>query len=81
MLLAAERALQLPDAPRSRWHRAGVTPRTARLVELGGYALVLLLAIGWTWTIARAATATEGEEGDLPASIAAAIHSDRPAAA
>ena len=46
-------ALLLPTSPASRWHRAGVTERTERLIDIGGRALVVLLAIGWTWTIAR----------------------------
>ena len=45
-----EGALRLPESPASRWHRAGVTHRTERIIDVGGGALVLLLAIGWAWT-------------------------------
>ena len=69
----AERALQLPAPPSSRWHRAGVSPRTARWLELGGYALVLLLALGWTWTIVLAGMGRLDDGVATPASITAAL--------
>lgn len=82
MLLAAERALHLPLPPTSRWHRAGVTPRTERWLELGGYALVLLLATGWTWTIVMAGMGRLDEGTATPASVTAAITTaDGPTAA
>ena len=73
MLHAAERALHLPTQPASRWHRAGVTPRTARLLELGAYCLLLMLAVGWTWTIVMAAMGRVTAGGASAASIAAAV--------
>jgi hypothetical protein len=51
----AEHAMRLPQRPTSRWHRAGISPRTERIFELIGGALVMLLAVGWTWSIAEAA--------------------------
>lgn len=54
MLHAAERALSLPAAPTSRWHRAGLTPRAERWLELAGGLLLILLTIGWVWTIVMA---------------------------
>ncbi len=54
LIHAAERALHLPLPSTNRWHRAGVTPRTERLLLYGGYGLLLLLAAGWTWTIVMA---------------------------
>ena len=82
MLDAAERALNLPEPPASRWHRAGVTPRTERLLELGGYVLVVLLAIGWTWAIVMAAMGRLDEGTATPASITASLAStDGPTAA
>jgi uncharacterized protein YcbK (DUF882 family) len=72
MLLAAERALHLPTQPASRWHRAGVSARTARLLELGGYALILLLVVGWTWTIAMTAMGRVTPGGVPIAAIASA---------
>jgi hypothetical protein len=68
-----ERALQLPARPASRWHRAGVTPRTERWLVLGGYALVLLLAAGWTWTIVMAGMGRLDDGTATPASITAAL--------
>ena len=44
-------ALVLPTRPDNRWHRAGITPRAERIFDIAGQALVVLLAIGWTWTI------------------------------
>lgn len=73
VVLAAERALHLPAPPTSRWHRAGVTPRTERWLELGGYALILLLAIGWTWTIVMAGMGRLDDGIATPASVTAAI--------
>jgi uncharacterized protein YcbK (DUF882 family) len=43
--------IALPARAASRWHRAGVSRRTERLLDRGGNAVVLLLAIGWCWTI------------------------------
>jgi len=82
MLNVAERALQLPEQPTSRWHRAGVTSRTERWLELGGYALVLVLAMGWTWTIIMAGMGRLDDGVATPASIAASLTSaDGPTAA
>jgi hypothetical protein len=74
MIHAAERALDLPTSPSSRWHRAGVTARTARVLELGGYGLLALLAAGWAWTFSMASTGRVGQVG-ASGSIAAAITS------
>src|SRR4051812_4872873 len=61
MMQLAEQALKLPEPAASRWHRAGISPRTERIFELIGGALVMLLAIGWTWSIAAAATRSPEE--------------------
>jgi uncharacterized protein YcbK (DUF882 family) len=45
------RALALPTRPDSRWHRAGVTPRAERILDVAAKSVVVLLAVGWTWTI------------------------------
>jgi uncharacterized protein YcbK (DUF882 family) len=52
----AEHALHLPPPAKSRWHRAGMSPRTERVFELLGSVVVSLLMIGWTWSIVDAAT-------------------------
>jgi hypothetical protein len=54
MMHIVEQALTLPSPPTSRWHRAGISPRTERVFELIGGAVVALLAIAWTWSIADA---------------------------
>ncbi|MEP7002500.1 MAG: hypothetical protein ABI969_18560, partial [bacterium] len=76
-------ALRLPATPASRWHRAGVTQRTERIVDRAGGVIVLLLAIGWTWSIATAALhPTQGTEPSATAQMAAALtNTDAPTAA
>jgi uncharacterized protein YcbK (DUF882 family) len=84
MLHLAERALSLPEPPSSRWHRAGVTSRTERILDVGGGVLVLLLALGWTWSIVLAATGRSDAVGSptAAAAITAALTSgDAPSAA
>ena len=83
LLHLVEGALRLPASPASRWHRAGVTHRTERMIDVGGGAVVLLLAIGWTWTIVTARNRPAGEAGpSATAQIAAALtHADAPTAA
>jgi len=67
-----ERALELPEAPRSRWHRAGVGYSTERLLN-GVFATVLLtFAVGWTWSIAEA-RASEGPLDDTTTPATSAI--------
>lgn len=72
---AAERALSLPERPASRWHRAGVTPRSERLLDLAGGILVVALMIGWTWSIVDAATSDDPDRpGPSPlAAMASAL--------
>ena len=82
-LHVVEAALQLPASPASRWHRAGVTQRTERILNAAGGAIVVLLAIGWTWTVATASTRPPGEgKVSATARIAAALtNADAPTAA
>jgi len=61
MMQLAERALTLPEPPKSRWHRAGISPRAERYVNIVGGAVIALLAIGWTWSIADAAMRSPDE--------------------
>jgi len=57
----AEHALHLPPPATSRWHRAGVSPRTERVLELLASVAVAVLMIGWTWTIVDSATRLSDE--------------------
>ncbi|HVE78948.1 MAG TPA: hypothetical protein VNA89_08810 [Gemmatimonadaceae bacterium] len=74
VLHTAELALRLPEPARSRWHRAGVSARTERIFDFIAGALLVVFAVGWTWSIgaARAAAAEAGISG-VTASIAAAL--------
>ena len=77
----ADRALYLTTPATSRWHRAGVTPRTERVLELVSMVIVALFVIGWTWTIVDAATPDrEGRVAARPM-IGSAMASDAPNAA
>ena len=70
----AEHALALPAPTRSRWHRAGVSPRTERVLELMGGLLVTVLMIGWTWSIVDAATRlSDAPPGTRRAMVTSAI--------
>ena len=60
----AEHALHLPAPAKSRWHRAGVSPRTERVLELLSSVVVAVLMIGWTWTIVDSSTRTPGAAGE-----------------
>ena len=73
ILRTAEFAFRLPEPARSRWHRAGVSPRAERIFNIASGLLLLLFAIGWSWSIADARTA--GADGVTPvtASITAAL--------
>jgi uncharacterized protein YcbK (DUF882 family) len=59
----AEHALHLPAPAKSRWHRAGVSARTERVLELLSGVLVAVLMIGWTWTIVESSTRIPDEPG------------------
>ena len=76
-------ALLLPASPASRWHRAGVTTRTERRLDIGGRVLVAILVIGWTWTIATGGTGSRDANGpSATARVAAALtNTDAPTAA
>jgi len=71
----AEHALHIPPPPKSRWHRAGVSPRTERVLELLSGVLVSILMIGWTWTIVGAANVhpDDPEHGAARAMVASSI--------
>ena len=71
----AEHALNIPPPAKSRWHRAGVSPRTERVLELFSGILVSILMIGWTWTIVEAASVhpDDPEHGAARALVASSI--------
>ena len=54
LLHEVSEAIRLPDPPASRWHRAGVTPRTERFFDTIYGLIVATFAIGWSWSIAAA---------------------------
>jgi hypothetical protein len=45
---------RLPSAPRGRWYRAGLSPRIERRLNIASGTVVLLLVVGWSWSIAMA---------------------------
>jgi uncharacterized protein YcbK (DUF882 family) len=77
----AEHALSLPAPASSRWHRAGVSPRTERALNLVGGLVVTVLMVGWTWTIVDART-RQGDAVTRRAMVTSAItRTDAPNAA
>jgi len=69
---SVERALQLPERPASRWHRAGVGRRTEIALNALFATVLLTFAVGWTWSIAEA-RAAEGPLDDATTAATAAI--------
>jgi hypothetical protein len=77
--------LHLPARPTSRWHRAGVSPRTERVLDIAGWMLLGTFALGWTWSVATASART-GEEASAVSEVTSRIASalttaDAPSAA
>ncbi len=68
---------------RSRWHRAGVSPGTERIVNVVSIGVVVLFAIGWCWTITVAGgRAAFASQPSATARIANALtNGDAPTAA
>lgn len=87
LLDTTEPLLALPGPPESRWHRAGVTPRGERIFNVLSGLVLLLFAVGWSWSIALAradAAETGSPEAVTPvtAGIAASLtDADAPTAA
>lgn len=78
ILHTAEIVLRLPEPPRSRWHRAGVTPRGERIFNVLGGLVLALFAVGWTWSITASRAGLDGRPGGavitpVTASITAAL--------
>ena len=67
-----EHVLELPEPPRSRWHRSGISRRTERILDAAGALVLILLTTGWTWSIATAhAAEVSGEGGDAGSATSA----------
>ena len=47
-------AIRLPEPPKSRWHRAGVTPKAERFFDTIYGIILVMFAMGWSWSIAAA---------------------------
>jgi hypothetical protein len=65
---AFEAALRLPERPSSRWHRAGVSRRVERTLDVLFGTVLLTFAAGWTWSIADA----RAGQGPLDGGVTAA---------
>ena len=74
ILHTAEIVLRLPEPPRSRWHRAGVTPRGERFFNVIGGLVLAMFAVGWTWSITASRTGLAGsEDGSVVTPVTASI--------
>lgn len=47
-------ASRLPRSDRGRWHRAGLSARVERRLDIASVAVVCLLGAGWAWSIGMA---------------------------
>lgn len=84
ILRTAEFAFRLPEPSRSRWHRAGVTPRAERIFDVVSGFVLCIFALGWSWSIAAARSDADAPGAITPAtaSISAALTSvDAPSTA
>lgn len=68
-----EDVLRLPDPPASRWHRAGVSPRGERVLNVVGGSVLLLFAAGWTWSIVRERLTATADRPPVTRSVASAL--------
>ncbi|HJU67574.1 MAG TPA: D-Ala-D-Ala carboxypeptidase family metallohydrolase [Gemmatimonadaceae bacterium] len=84
ILHGAELAFHIPAPARSRWHRAGVSPRTERMFDIAGGTLLATFALGWSWSVATADARTDEDAAvtRVTASITSALtNADAPTAA
>ena len=84
ILHGAELAFHIPSAPTSRWHRAGVSARTERVLDVAGGTLLATFVVGWSWSVATADAGTSDGAGitTVTSSITSALTSaDAPTAA
>src|SRR5689334_22167729 len=68
---AVDHALELPERPTSRWHRAGIGRRGERALNVAFGLLLVTLTAGWTWSIAEARGTAVDDSGT--AAIGAAL--------
>ncbi|MFL5562900.1 MAG: hypothetical protein ACJ79K_15620 [Gemmatimonadaceae bacterium] len=73
ILHTAEIALALPAPAASRWHRAGIGARGERIFDVVAGIVLMLFAIGWTWSIAVSHAGGDDDVTDATASISAAL--------
>ncbi len=73
ILHTAEIVLRLPEPPRSRWHRAGVTPRGERIFNVVGGLVLAIFAVGWTWSIAVTRAGLGPGDGAVVTPVTASI--------
>lgn len=84
ILHGAELAFHLPAVPASRWHRAGVSARTEKMLDVAGGTVLATFLIGWSWSVTTADARTDDGAGitGVTASITSALTSaDAPTAA
>ena len=83
ILHTAELAFLIPERPASRWHRAGISRRGEKILDVTAFAVLGLFAVGWTWSVAHTGMANVVSVGVSPVTsgIAAALTSaDAPTA-
>jgi hypothetical protein len=78
-----ERLLAVPTPATNRWHRAGVSARTERWIDIVGRSVVALLVVGWSWSIVQIATgrADANAPGAIATMAAAITNTDAPSTA
>src|ERR1051325_1467930 len=79
-----EHVLALPEPATGVWHRTGVTARGERIINVLGGVVLMVFALGWTWSIVPArAVAPEGSAVTSATSTitSALTNSDAPSAA
>jgi hypothetical protein len=62
--------LHLPRRPASRWHRAGLEKRGERILDAVMAVLLILLTVGWSWTIVMQRSASAAELRPHPVTTA-----------
>ena len=62
--------LRLPEPPRSRWHRGGVSPRGERVFNFGATLLLIVFAAGCAWSIFDARAGARASATATPVSSA-----------